>query len=47
MRNHQGTTRGDLAMKWVPVQGVDGRVRMEARWISAAAVASKPNPHAA
>jgi hypothetical protein len=46
MSNHQ-QSRGDLVMRWVPVQGADGRVRMESRWLSAAALVSKPKPHAA
>ncbi len=37
----------DLTMTWVPVRGDDGRVRMESRWVSASAHASKPKPHAA
>lgn len=35
-----------LEMRWVAVTGTDGRTRMEARWISVAAVAH-PAAHAA
>ncbi len=46
MRNHK-QSKADLSMTWIAVRGEDGRVRMEARWSSAAALAVKPNPHAA
>lgn len=46
MRSSQKSASG-LTMTWVAVRGVDGRVRMEARWASTPAVASKPRPHAA
>ena len=46
MRDHTETKTG-LTMTWVPVRDATGRVRMEARWAAAPALASKPHPHAA
>ncbi len=32
MRDAERPTHG-LILRWVPVKGADGRVRMEARWL--------------
>jgi hypothetical protein len=44
MRDKDSTRRGSNALVcvWIAVQGTDGRVRMEARWVLAGGVVTQP-----
>lgn len=47
MTTDRKTDRPVLTMHWVAVTGTDGRTRMEARWVDAAAGHTAIQQHAA